>query len=84
MLQGEPKSKPAEVSTSIPVEKKVFGNVRSIHVQSLYPLKMCVCVCVHACVRVRVCVCVHACVRACACVYVYIHCCSWIPMCVQK
>ena len=52
----------------------------SYQTESLFPKKLCVCLCVFVCVCVCVCVCVRVCVcarmHACSCVYfihVYMH-----------
>ncbi len=51
----------------------ILNQPLSVHVFSLYIIRLCVCVCVRACVCVRVCVCVCACVcmrvcmRVCVC-----------------
>jgi hypothetical protein len=46
-------------------------------------VRLCVCVCVRACVRVRAFVCVCACVRACVCVRAFVCVCVCVCVCVR-
>ena len=44
--------------------------------------EVCVCMCMHACVRMCTCVCVHVCMCVCTCVCVYLSACVCACMCV--